>query len=156
MHNTEKIKPGKPDETPSKDTIIIDEEGLVSSTIPDQTSFVRSSNIYLSIQPCSTDTENTNQSKDALNDKSVIISSSSPRTFQFVIYLNDPDHEIQFSTVSQSFPLQWAEWLDSPDSKFENSNVDPREWVVDWVEEGLGLSIGVVAQNYVCKRMGTT
>lgn len=31
--------------------------------------------------------------------------------------------------------------------------MDPREWVVEWVEEAVGLSVGVVAQKYVAKRM---
>ena len=36
----------------------------------------------------------------------------------------------------------------------ESGGVDPREWVSEWIEEILSLSIGVVAQRYVAKRMG--
>ncbi|KAI2620429.1 maintenance of telomere capping protein 1 [Hypoxylon sp. NC1633] len=36
----------------------------------------------------------------------------------------------------------------------EGGGVDPREWVAEWVEEALSLSIGVVAQRYVARRMG--
>ncbi|CAG8948794.1 hypothetical protein HYFRA_00001916 [Hymenoscyphus fraxineus] len=36
----------------------------------------------------------------------------------------------------------------------ESGGVDPREWVAEWVEEVLGLGVGVVAQRYVAKRMG--
>lgn len=36
----------------------------------------------------------------------------------------------------------------------EGGGVDPREWVAEWVEETLTLSIGVLAQRYVARRMG--
>ena len=36
----------------------------------------------------------------------------------------------------------------------EGGGVDPREWVAEWVEEALSLSIGVLAQRYVARRMG--
>ncbi|OTB01279.1 hypothetical protein M426DRAFT_323555 [Hypoxylon sp. CI-4A] len=36
----------------------------------------------------------------------------------------------------------------------ESGGVDPREWVAEWVEEALTLSVGVVAQRYVARRMG--
>ncbi len=34
----------------------------------------------------------------------------------FAICLHDPEHRIDYSTFSQSFPLQWAQWLDAPSS----------------------------------------
>lgn len=36
----------------------------------------------------------------------------------------------------------------------EAGGVDPREWVSEWVEEALGLAVGIVAQRYVARRMG--
>ena len=33
-------------------------------------------------------------------------------------------------------------------------DVDPSDWVRDWVEDGLNVAFGVVAQNYVIERMG--
>lgn len=36
----------------------------------------------------------------------------------------------------------------------ESGGVDPREWVAEWLEEILRVSIGIVAQRYVAKRMG--
>ena len=36
----------------------------------------------------------------------------------------------------------------------ESGGVDPREWVAEWIEESLSLSIGVLAQCYVARRMG--
>ncbi|KAL2261937.1 hypothetical protein VTK26DRAFT_2945 [Humicola hyalothermophila] len=100
----------------------------------------------------------------------------------FAVYVLDPVHEIRFSTVSQAVPARWIRWLDAPspaqltpasgegeDDEFqrefgyvpeeireiiESGGVDPREWVAEWVEEALGLAVGVVAQRYVARRMG--
>ena len=83
----------------------------------------------------------------------------------FAIYLHDPIHGIAFFALSQAVPSQWIEWLDAsaqgmdalPESIqeiIESGGVDPREWVSEWIEEILSLSIGVVAQRYVAKRMG--
>lgn len=83
----------------------------------------------------------------------------------FAIYLHDPIHGISISTVSQGVPAQWLEWLDAPsggegtlpesiEEIISSGGVDPREWVSDWVEETLSLSVGIVAQRYVARRMG--
>ncbi|KAI5781768.1 maintenance of telomere capping protein 1 [Peziza echinospora] len=77
----------------------------------------------------------------------------------FALYLLDPTHRITFATVSQPLPERWLTWLDS-DSQHLFSGVagggggfDPREWVVEWLEETVALAVGVVAQRYVAKRM---
>lgn len=182
--STDKAKPTsednstKEEQQQEEEETTVDENGIVSKRRvgTEKKSESRMSNIYLSIQPVSADADKPNTtSGPALvgvansTPAPTIISSSSPHAFQFIVYLSDPEHNINFSTVSQSFPLQWAEWLDSPDSAFESGSTnatdesdskstsisaDPREWVIDWVEEGLGLSVGVVAQTYVSKRMG--
>ncbi len=36
----------------------------------------------------------------------------------------------------------------------ESGGVDPREWVAEWIEEVLTLSVGIVAQRCVARRMG--
>lgn len=86
----------------------------------------------------------------------------------FALYLHDPIHGITFSTLSQALPETWISWLDasaSPDTAdstlppeiadiVNSGGVDPREWVAEWVEEAITLSVGVVAQRYVAKRMG--
>ena len=90
----------------------------------------------------------------------------------FAIYLLDPMHTLSFSTLSQPFPRKWASWLDAhshptedapadsgglPDSILQiiaSGGVDPREWVAEWMEEVLSLGVGVVAQQYVARRMG--
>lgn len=97
----------------------------------------------------------------------------------FAVFILDPVHEIQYATVSQAIPVKWTRWMDavvSPltpssgaDESFEPDfervpeeireiveagGVDPREWVAEWIEEALGLSVGIVAQRYVARRMG--
>jgi hypothetical protein len=131
------------------------EKSVKDSEFPNQN--IRISDIYLSIQPASAYPETPKVGTTANSSSSAstaVVPNQSGQTFYYVIYLKDPVNDISFSTVSQAFPLQWAEWLDSPDSVFESFEADPREWVIDWVEEGLGLAVGVVAQSYVAKRMG--
>lgn len=36
----------------------------------------------------------------------------------------------------------------------ESGGVDPREWVAEWLEEALQLTVGIAAQRYVARRMG--
>lgn len=83
----------------------------------------------------------------------------------FAIYLHDPIHGIAFQAASQALPAQWIEWLDAPsggegtlpesiEEIIEGGGIDPREWISEWVEESLSLTIGIIAQRYVAKRMG--
>ncbi|KAK3676581.1 hypothetical protein LTR78_003355 [Recurvomyces mirabilis] len=94
----------------------------------------------------------------------------------FAIYLHDPVHTLSFSTLSQPFPAKWARWLDASNTSFTSNTpstssdadglpdsireiiaaggLDPREWVAEWIEEVLSLGVGVVAQQYVARRMG--
>ncbi|KAF2093773.1 hypothetical protein NA57DRAFT_47540 [Rhizodiscina lignyota] len=89
----------------------------------------------------------------------------------FAVYLYDPVHALSFSTLSQSFPVRWIEWLDAPAAQhpdfpneyrppediaqiIDEGGVDPREWVAEWVEESLSMAVGVLAQRYVARRMG--
>ncbi|EJT82514.1 hypothetical protein GGTG_02487 [Gaeumannomyces tritici R3-111a-1] len=100
----------------------------------------------------------------------------------FAVYVLDPVHDISFHAVSQAVPAEWLRWMDAappltpassggddPDGDaagflgripeeirdvVESGGVDPREWVAEWLEELLNLSVGVVAQRYVARRMG--
>jgi len=55
-------------------------------------------------------------------------------------------HNLEFSTVSQGFPVEWLRWQDDQE--------EIAEAVGDWLEDGLKLGVACVAQNYVAKRMG--
>lgn len=144
---------------------------------------VRTSDIFLSVQAISTDGDKAlfAGSASAVKEKETSAVKEQDDTDElvcFAVYVLDPVHEIEFSTVSQSIPSKWVRWLDaaSPltprssdehqDNPFdagipedikdiiESGGVDPREWVAEWIEETLCLSVGVVAQRYVARRMG--
>ncbi|KAH0360944.1 hypothetical protein KCU65_g9059, partial [Aureobasidium melanogenum] len=132
---------------------------------------VRSSDIFLAIQPI---TQSAAKELFAAGPKAdepksdVVEPDADEETTLFAIYLHDPIHSLSFSSLSQSFPAQWAQWLDAsspnpedpdtlPDSIreiVESGGIDPREWVSEWIQDTLHLAIGVVAQRYVAKRMG--
>ncbi|KAI1361179.1 maintenance of telomere capping protein 1 [Xylaria arbuscula] len=142
---------------------------------------VRTSDIFLAVQAIIVEADSAlfagSTANEAEKDASAVADDSSDTQVCFAIYVLDPVHDIVYSTISQSIPLKWIRWLDAPapltpasDSEqssstefnvpdeireiVDNGGVDPREWVAEWVEETLSLSIGVVAQRYVARRMG--
>lgn len=138
-----------------------------------ETNPTRSSDIFLAIQPIR-EKENSQPElfaagaqQQTASEKSIAETEAETETITFAIYLHDPVHSISFSTLSQSIPAQWLDWLDAPSSKENQSDVppeiaailasgslDPREWIAEWVEETLSLAVGIVAQRYVARRMG--
>ncbi|KAI8962538.1 maintenance of telomere capping protein 1 [Daldinia sp. FL1419] len=145
---------------------------------------VRTSDIFLAVQPITVDADPAlfagSTSGEAEKETSAVADDSDADPhICFAIYVLDPVHDIVYSTVSQYIPAKWIRWLDAPapltpangESEqqlgpeginvpdeireiVEGGGVDPREWVAEWVEETLSLSIGVVAQRYVARRMG--
>lgn len=145
---------------------------------------VRTSDIFLSVQAILVDADETlfagsTSSEKEKESSAVKEQEESDQLVCFAIYVLDPIHEIHFSTISQSVPLTWVRWLDAatpltprsmdesqdtasmdagiPDDVREiigSGGVDPREWVAEWLEDTLNLSVGVVAQRYVARRMG--
>ncbi|KAH8887173.1 hypothetical protein GQ53DRAFT_656654 [Thozetella sp. PMI_491] len=143
---------------------------------------VRSSDLFLSVQAIKIDgakglfaggsaAEKEKETSDVHEEEVV------DEQICFAVYVLDPVHEIQFSTVSQAIPTRWVHWLDAPAPLtpasseegaypdvegipdeireiVEGGGVDPREWVAEWIEELLSLSVGIVAQRYVARRMG--
>ena len=151
----------------------VEEAAKQATEVLSESNPVRNSDIFLAIQAI-----NQTQSKDLFGgpaseqqkteDGVAVPEPEADDVICFAIYLYDPIHGITFSATSQSLPERWINWLDasaSPDMAesdlpeeiadiVNTGGVDPREWVAEWVEEILALSIGVVAQRYVARRMG--
>lgn len=141
---------------------------------------VRSSDIFLSVQAILVDADKGLFAQSSAKEKEKADSvvqdeEEADEQVCFAVYMLDPVHEIQYATVSQTLPAKWIRWLDAPvqtpvtdeserhDTErvpeeireiVEGGGVDPREWVAEWIEEALSLSVGVVAQRYVARRMG--
>ena len=121
----------------------------------DQDDEIRSSNLYISIVAVQ------NSHKDQESETTVIDTADS-NNFYFTIILKDTTNDITIITRSQAFPIKWAKWLDGSvekqdqeaEQEEQEEGVDPAEWVKTWVYDGIGLSLGVLAQSYVVKRMG--
>lgn len=150
----------------------MEEAAKQATEVLSETNPVRSSDIFIAIQALSYEPqEDLFGSSSSANDKTdVVKQKEDDEQVSFAIYLHDPIHGISFKTVSQSFPSKWVEWLDAPANTeaageeaqvpreileiIQAGGVDPREWVSEWMEETINLSIGIVAQRYVARRMG--
>ncbi|PGH10185.1 hypothetical protein AJ80_07544 [Polytolypa hystricis UAMH7299] len=158
----------------------LEEAAKQASEILSESNPVRSSDIFLSIQAISqtvsTDLFQAGPSADTEKPEGgvVEVKEDAEEEISFAVYLHDPIHGINFHAVSQAIPQKWIDWLDAeapeqsadaddithphvPDAIaaiIESGGVDPREWVAEWVEDALTLTIGVIAQRYVARRMG--
>jgi hypothetical protein len=142
---------------------------------------VRSSDLFLAVQAVGLDADKTLFGGSSAEEKekatSSVVNDETDEQVAFAVYVLDPVHEIQYYTLSQAVPKKWIKWMDAaapltPTSAeeanvpvlervpeeireiVENGGVDPREWVAEWLEEMLSLSVGIVAQRYVARRMG--
>ncbi|PTB37868.1 uncharacterized protein TrAFT101_005258 [Trichoderma asperellum] len=139
---------------------------------------IRTSDLFLSVQAIVTDQDKTLFGRTSAAEKEKKESDDSEEEneeeFRFAIFIVDPVHEIEYATISQPFPAKWARWLEAPRpmtpesgdeeslhnrvhedirSIVETGELDPREWVAGWVKDSLALSVGIVAQWYVARRM---
>ncbi|TDZ16507.1 Maintenance of telomere capping protein 1 [Colletotrichum orbiculare MAFF 240422] len=144
---------------------------------------VRSSDLFLAIQAIGTASDSSLFSRTSAVERekeasAVADPDDADELVCFAVFCLDPVHDIEYSAISQSIPAKWIQWLDAahpltpasgddgqepslyqsiPDEIREivdGGGVDPREWVAEWIEEVLGLAVGIVAQRYVARRMG--
>jgi hypothetical protein len=141
-----------------------------ASEIHSEVNPVRSSDIFLAIQAISLEDDSAlfQPSSSASSEKTPIVEDEdSDQLVCFAVYLHDPVHNITFHSITQSIPRKWAEWVDAENSEkremqmpdeiadiVSEGGIDPREWVSEWIEEVIGLGVGIIAQRYVAKRMG--
>lgn len=58
-------------------------------------------------------------------------------SLQFLLYLSDPSHQLNHSTVTQAVPGKWLDlW-------------DDYEWVEDLVVEAIRVGVEVIGQEYI-------
>ncbi|CUM55505.1 uncharacterized protein AC631_03116 [Debaryomyces fabryi] len=124
----------------------------------DEIDKINKSNIFISIQPI-TSRSNQDETNPIDNEEDlgpILIESNNSDSFSFTIILKDITNNITIITKTQPFPLKWAKWLSGELSQEfkEFDDIDPSEWVKNWIKDGLSLSFGVLAQEYVIKRMG--
>jgi len=110
---------------------------------------VHISHIHLSIQPTlyNSSPPSTPPAPTTTDGSSTPTAISPPdHIFAYVLYLVDPVHNLEFSTISQGFPMEWLKWQDDQE--------EVADAVGEWLEDGLRLAVACVAQGYVAKRMG--
>ncbi|KAL1297544.1 hypothetical protein AAFC00_006116 [Neodothiora populina] len=148
----------------------IEEAAKQATQVLSESNPVRSSDIFLAIQAITIAGDKSLFQGSPLKKDDADATVPTPEeeiedTTAFAIFLHDPIHSLSFSALSQSFPAKWSAWLDEssagPDALpesireiVESGGIDPREWTAEWMEETLSLSIGIIAQRYVAKRMG--
>lgn len=128
---------------------------------------VRKSDIFLSIQACTFPADGLIPNIDSPPTTPEATTTPEPPLLAFALHLHDPTHNLTFQTLSQTLPSPWLlDLLDAPPAQdggpypdaikvqLERGMMDPREWICEWVEEAVGLAVGVLAQRYVAKRMG--
>ena len=154
----------------------VEEAAKLATQTLSESNPTRSSDIFLAIQAISHQApseyfSSSSTSKESSSESGITEpDTKTDDRISFAVYLFDPIHNITFHSLTQTIPEKWITWLDNTETSvadasqtgtpeeikeiIESGGVDPREWVAEWVEEVLGLGIGIVAQRYVAKRMG--
>lgn len=130
----------------------------ITDIAAEENSEINKSNVFIAIQPITTGTAERSEDEQL----TVLIEASNADSFAFTMILKDITNNITIVSKSQPFPMRWARWVagdrEDVDKVFgvaeDVDSVDPSEWVKGWIQDGLGLSFAVLAQEYVTKRMG--
>lgn len=118
----------------------------------EQAPTVNSSNIFISIQPISSGSTSEPEEK---KEGPILIEANNSDSFLFTLILKDITNDITIITKTQPFPLRWSKWICGDFQELGDlEEIDPSEWVYGWITDGLSLAFGVLAQEYVVKRMG--
>lgn len=139
----------------------VEEEAKKKDDSPAQEVEINKSNLFISLQPI-TSKINADDGPEEERDGPILIEAANNQSFAFTLILKDITNNITIVTKTQPFPLKWSRWLLGDTHEFKkvfgegagSDEVDPGEWVREWVTDGLALSFGVLAQEYVTKRMG--
>lgn len=151
----------------------VEEAAKHATEVLSESNPVRSSDIFLAIQAISytapqylfAASQSSEEKEGGVEDQ-----KEEDELVVFAIYLHDLIYGISYKALSQSFPAKWVQWLDAPTATeaageeaqvpaeiqqiIHDGGVDPREWVAEWMEEMISLSVSIVAQRYVARRMG--
>jgi len=148
----------------------LEEAAKQATQVLSETNPVRTSDIFIAIQAVSHPTQDELFASSSSAEAKEHVPDQNEEEVAFALYLHDPVHGISLKAISQALPLRWIEWLDAPVTTetadgqsqlpheiqeiIECGGLDPREWVSEWMEETITLSIGILAQRYVARRMG--
>ena len=83
-----------------------------------ETNPVRDSHIFLAIQAMGLSNKQdlfTKAHAEAGNEHNTDDGTSD--LVAFAVYLHDPEHKIEYGSVTQSFPRKWVDWMDAPAPK---------------------------------------
>ncbi|KAG0690070.1 hypothetical protein C6P40_003896 [Pichia californica] len=121
-----------------------------SSSTVNEKKLVKKTTIYISLLAWTSNKDNT-----VINSKEVVIDSHSSSSFTISCVLKDESHGISINSQSQPLPLKWGQWIEGNFEDGEKEeDIDPGEWVIEWIKNTVANVIGVTSQTYILKRMG--
>jgi len=102
----------------------IDAARKLAGNVASESNPVRTSDIFLSIEPgvCDDDEEEVEEAEEENEGDKDDGNKAAEKVVSLAIYLYDPIHRISFLTASQSFPAEWAEWLEGRQEAVDRSS----------------------------------
>ncbi|KAG8919609.1 hypothetical protein FRC02_001527 [Tulasnella sp. 418] len=105
--------------------------------------------VYLRIQPFITSLPTISSAKSETGETS----SSSRETLQFLLHMEDPEHQLVHTQVTQSISTTWLDLWDE-DENGEANDKKNGEWIEDFLVEVIRVGVEIIGQEYVVCRMG--